>query len=162
MNFEQTPQFQTFKGKTLLSIDFGTKVTGLASYCPGRDPFPLIYGKLTFQTIEKLVSDIAKIVNDEAVDVLIMGLPLYLDGKESEATKRVKNIALLLEQKTKIPLYLQDETLTTYEAEERMKSSARYNFKIDIEAIDELSAQIILEDFMRAEFLKKLGEDLSP
>jgi len=159
MNFDQTRQFLCFKGKTLLAIDFGTKVTGLASFCPGRDPFPLIYGKINFVSEEKLIADLQKIVLDEAIDIIVMGLPLFLDGKESLATKRVKTIALKLLEQLKIPLYLQDETLTTFEAEERMKTSARYNFKVDLESIDELSAQIILEDFMRAEFLKKLGDD---
>ncbi len=161
MSFEQSAQFNTFKGQTLLSIDFGTRVTGLASYCPGRDPFPIIFGKINFENVDKLVDSIALIVSDECIDVLIMDLPLYLDGKESEATKRVRGIASKLHEKIKIPLYLQDETLTTYEAQERMKNSPRYNFKVDMEAIDELSAVIILEDFMRAEFLKKLGDDLS-
>ena len=161
MLFEKTPQFSTFHHKTLLAIDFGTTVTGLARYTPGRDPFPLGQGKLIFTNEEKLIRDIETVILDEGVDVLIMGLPLYLDGKESEATKKVKKIAKNLEEKTKLPLYLQDETLTTYEAEERMKNSPRYNFKIDIESIDELSAVIILEDFMRAEFVKKLDENIS-
>ena len=161
MSFEQCPQFETFKGQTLLGIDFGTKVTGLSIYAPGRDPFPIIHGKIIFENEEKLVKELARIVSDECVDILVLGLPLYLDGKESEATKRVKKIAQLIQGKINLPLYLQDETLTTYEAQERMKNSPRYNFKVDMKAIDELSAVIILEDFMRAEFLKKLGDDLS-
>ena len=43
----------------------------------------------------------------------------------------------------------QDETLTTYEAKDRMKNSAKFNFKVDPKQIDELSAVIILEDFIK-------------
>ena len=49
-----------------------------------------------------------------------------------------------------VSLYFQDETLTTKEAEERMKKSPRFNFKVDPTQIDSLSASIILEDFLRA------------
>ncbi len=161
MSFDQSPQFETFKGQILLGIDFGTRVTGLSIYTPGRDPFPIIHGKIIFESEEKLVKELARIVSNECVDVIVLGLPLYLDGKESEATKKVKNIAQLIHKGINLPIYLQDETLTTYEAQERMKNSPRYNFKVDMKAIDELSAVIILEDFMRAEFLKKLGDDLS-
>ncbi len=161
MSFENCSHFIHFKGQTILAIDFGTKVTGLASFCPGRDPFPLIYGKIIYQNHEQLIRDLKKICVNEGIDILVLGLPLFTDGKESEATKKVKLLAEQMEDQLKLPLYLQDETLTTFEAKERMKNSPRYQFKVDMKAIDELSALIILEDFIQAEFLKTRA-DLAP
>ena len=46
------------------------------------------------------------------------------------------------------PLFLQDETLSTFEAKERMKQLPQYNFKIDLKRVDELAASIILEAFL--------------
>ena len=43
----------------------------------------------------------------------------------------------------------QDETLTSQEAKDRMQNSPEYNFQIDVNRIDALSAQIILEDFLK-------------
>ncbi len=50
-----------------------------------------------------------------------------------------------------IPLFFQDESLSTFEAEERMRESPRYNFKVDKKQLDALAASIILEDFLSAE-----------
>jgi putative Holliday junction resolvase len=43
----------------------------------------------------------------------------------------------------------QDETLSTFEAESRMKSSPQYNFQVNLTQIDALAACVILEDFIR-------------
>jgi len=47
-----------------------------------------------------------------------------------------------------LPLFEQDEALSSAEVKERMRESARYNFKVDLRKIDELAASIISEDFM--------------
>ena len=54
----------------------------------------------------------------------------------------------LLTQALKVPVYKQDETLSSFEAEERMRNSPRYNFKVDLSMIDSVAATIILEDFL--------------
>ena len=64
-------------------------------------------------------------------------------------TKTIKEFALLAEEKLDIAIYTVDETLTTFEAEQRMQNDPKYNFKIDLKKIDELSATIILEQFLK-------------
>tara|TARA_R110000868_G_scaffold16687_10_gene74209 strand:- start:2455 stop:2916 length:462 start_codon:yes stop_codon:yes gene_type:complete len=150
MSFEEYPRFEQFRGRSILAVDYGTKVTGLASWCPGREPFPQPYGKIIYKDEQQVCDEIKQIFDDEAIDVIIVGLPLYADGKDSEMTKRVRNFAALLT--ATIPsaeLHFQDETLTSYEAQERMKNSPRYGFKVDPKQLDALSAAIILEDFIR-------------
>ena len=139
-----------YNGKMILSIDYGKKVTGLAHYTPGREPFPLGYGRIIYQSDEDLIKQLSEIISNESIEILVLGLPLFTDGTESEMTKTVRNFGKKLQEAfDKILFFFQDETLTTYEAKERMKNSPKYNFKIDLKKIDELSAVIILEDFMR-------------
>ena len=66
-----------------------------------------------------------------------------------EATKNALNFISLLRSSLSLSVFEQDETLSTFEAESRMKESPRYNFKIDPKQIDALAASIILEDFVK-------------
>ena len=50
-----------------------------------------------------------------------------------------------------INFHFQDETLSSFEAEQRMINSPRFNFKIDKKQIDSLAASIILEDWIKSE-----------
>ena len=144
--------YQIYLGKNILSIDYGTKVTGLATFCPGTTPFPIPFGKIIYKDDEKLCDSIIDIVDDEAINVIVLGLPLFTDGKESKMSNRVKNFHQLLQKKIPgMEINLHDETLTSYEAETRMKNSPRYNFKVNKKEIDALAASIILEDFIKSE-----------
>jgi putative Holliday junction resolvase len=150
LDFSTYKRFKTFEGKTILAIDFGFKVTGTALFCPGRDPFPYIAEKIIFKSQADTITALKKIVDDEGVDVLVLGVPYFLDGKESETTKLIKNFGELVRQNfPMLEFYEQDETLTTKAAEERMMNSPQFNFKIDMTMIDCVAATIILEDFIR-------------
>jgi putative holliday junction resolvase len=139
---------QTFQGQNVLALDFGTKNVGLATFRPGNDPYPLPYGRLPGQENALLAQAILKVVRDEAVDAVVLGIPRLLDGQETAMTKKVRDFGEVLKLALgTIPLYLQDETLSSYEAEDRMKNSPRYGFKIDKSQLDALAASIILEDF---------------
>lgn len=132
-----------------LGIDYGEKVIGLATYQPGTDPFALIHGRIIVKNDQTTFSELKTITNDEAIDAIILGLPFYTDGKESDMTKKVRLFGEKLHQKINdIPLHFQDETLSSFEAEERMKNDPRYNFKVDPKMIDALSAVIIIESFI--------------
>lgn len=151
-DFSHYPRFKQLLNKRILAIDFGTKVIGTALFCPGNDPFPLISEKIIYSDHDKSIKTLMKVVSDEDVEVVVLGIPYFVDGKESTNTIRVREFGLQLKAKLgKIDFFEQDETLTTKTAEERMKNSPEYNFKVDPTKIDCLSAVIILEDFIRSE-----------
>jgi putative Holliday junction resolvase len=140
-----------------LGIDFGTKFTGMAIYRHPQDPFPLGLTRLKSDA-KNFFQDVVKIIREEEVNYIVLGVPLYVDGKANAMTKRVLQfkddlIKSIEEQKTIINFFMeileQDETLSTFEAEQRMEASPLYNYKIDINKIDVLCAQIILEDFLK-------------
>ncbi|MBL7664946.1 MAG: Holliday junction resolvase RuvX [Bacteriovoracaceae bacterium] len=149
MEFSEYPAFKKFNGMTILSIDYGTKVIGLATFTPGKDPYPVAYGTIIFKSEKQVIEDIKKIIESENIEVLVFGIPRFTDGKESKMTQKMKAFYKKLSSTIKIQTYEQDETLTTFEAKERMLNSPRYNFKIDMKKIDEVSATIILEDFIK-------------
>lgn len=149
-DFSYYPNYKKFLGKKILAVDFGSKVIGTAQFCPGRDPFPYISEKIIYKSDDESIKILKALIANDDIDVVVIGIPYFLDGKESTNTIHVKSFAQLL--KSALPdqeLFEQDETLTTKTAEERMKNSPEFNFKIDPTKIDCLSATIILEDFIR-------------
>ena len=138
------------EGQTLLGIDYGQKFIGLSLYTVGRDPFPFLHGRIIVNQVNNPLEEIKTIVDDEAVDRIILGLPLLTDGQESTMTHLVKSFGESLQKFIpSVALHFQDETLSTYEAEERMKNDPRFNFKVDLQKIDALSASIIIEQFLQ-------------
>jgi putative Holliday junction resolvase len=133
-----------------MSIDMGLKVVGTAFFCPGKDPFPYIGQKIIYKSHAETIQSLKQIIDDEGVDILVLGVPYFIDGKESEMTKIIKNFGELLKSSfSHLEFYEQDETLSTKSAIDRMKNSAQYNFKVDMTKIDCVAATIILEDFIR-------------
>jgi putative Holliday junction resolvase len=144
-----TPQ-PDLQGKKILAIDFGTKATGLALFGKG-DPYPRPYDTVAYRSDDQLIGAIKQVVSDEGVSIVVIGMPRFLDNQPSSITARVEAFSAKLEKAlSPVPLFRQDEALSTAEARERMRSSARYNFKVDPARIDELAASIILEDFLAA------------
>lgn len=152
MGLEQYKKYQLYLGKNLLAVDFGTKSTGLSTFTPGQDLYPLPRGALKIKDQGPLVDKITQMVLEEGIEVIILGIPYASDGHETSMARKVKKFGKMLMEKSKLKntaIYFQDETLSSYEAEERMKNSPLYNFKVDKDKIDTLAACIILEDFIR-------------
>lgn len=149
-DFSNYPNFQKYFHKNILSIDYGEKVVGLAAFCPGRDPFPLSHGRIINTSMTDFLAQLKVIIDNDAIEIIVFGIAYLLDGKETDKTRELKSVFESLKiQFKEITFIEQDETLTTYSAEERMKNSPQYNFKVDPKKIDEVSAIIILEDFIR-------------
>ena len=137
-------------GQKILSVDYGTKAVGLAMFSPAQDPYPLPYARLNYKSDTVLLQDLLRMVREESVSAVVLGVPRLLDGKETTMTRRILDFGEKLAAAVKpVPLYRQDESLSSFEAEERMKSSARYNFKVDPRQMDALAAAIILEDYIK-------------
>ena len=151
LDFSSYQRFKSFNQKPILAIDFGFKVIGTALFCPGRDPYPYVLEKIIYKSHVDTIDKLKKIIDEESIKVIVLGIPYFIDGKESQTTKSIKEFGKLIESTLDgIEFYEQDETLTTKAAQERMLNSAQYNFKIDVTKIDCVAATIILEDFIRS------------
>jgi len=148
---ETSAKSHQYHGKQILGVDYGEKVIGLSTYRVGIEPFPLLFGRIITEQSDDIYEDFLRIIDEEFVDLVIWGVPYYTDGTESEMTKRVRNLGQQLQLKLPdtVEFFFQDETLSTFEAQERMKNDPRFNFQIDLKKIDALSASIIIESFLQ-------------
>lgn len=154
MTSDKPPSRKELQGKTLLGIDYGTKVIGLAKYTFDRDPFPLLLGRIVNKEPSQVLGELKSFIKDEFAEFIILGLPLYLDGNESNMTKEVRLFAQELGVALPhLPIFFQDEGLSSFEAEERMKKDPRFSFKVDMKTIDAVAASIIIEQFLSEKIL---------
>jgi putative Holliday junction resolvase len=126
----------------IIAIDPGTKRTGLA-VC---DEMRVISRPL--RTIErtswkKLLSNIKETVAEFDAVAVVVGLPLESDGGESAMSTEARNMARKLALSLDIPVYLQDERVTSYEARRRIWSRGE-----DAKDVDSEAAAVILGDFL--------------
>jgi putative Holliday junction resolvase len=135
--------------KTILALDFGEKFIGVATFCVNRDPFPTPYGRIANTGPEAVVRELRRIVDDEGVDRVVIGLPHLTDGRKTSTTAKAQAFVDFIRERFSLQIDEQDETLSTFEAESRMKQSPRYNFQVDLKQIDAVAASVILEDFIR-------------
>ena len=110
---------------------------------------------------KKLLQDVLSLVERFDVKTIVIGLPLSLDGTEGEAAQNVKRVAQNLARSVSLPVFLQDERLTSFEAMENLKAEGQ--LREDIPAlIDGEAAALILRDFLRTDqdriLVKSTGE----
>ncbi|HEU4388139.1 MAG TPA: Holliday junction resolvase RuvX, partial [Blastocatellia bacterium] len=88
-----------------------------------------------------------ELVEELEVEGVVIGMPLRMDGSVGEAAKTVIEFAERLKREIAVPVYMQDERLTTWEAEQTM---AELGLTRDErrERSDQVAATIILRDFL--------------
>ena len=130
-----------------LAVDVGGKRTGLAlGDTITRMAMPVEV--LHVPRGPALLDAIAKAVKVHAPNAIVMGLPLNMDGSEGPAAVQARAFAEEVRVRTGIPVHLQDERLTSFEADQRMARSGRTHGEKK-ELRDALAAAALLEDFLR-------------
>ncbi|MBF8300435.1 MAG: yrrK [Acidobacteria bacterium] len=93
-------------------------------------------------------ADIARLAAEEdGVSSIVVGLPRHLDGSASAMTARVAAFAAELGRLTRLPVTLQDERLTSREAESRLAITEK-DWRARKERLDAAAAAIILQDYL--------------
>jgi putative Holliday junction resolvase len=127
-----------------LAIDYGTKRTGLA-IC---DAAQTIASPLAVIGDRKLLlAKIAEIVEAENVQAIVLGLPLNMTGSEGPQAKLVRKFADQLRAHVHTPVYLQDERLSSFGAEEKLAPANLTRGK-QKKRLDAVAAAEILEAFL--------------
>jgi putative holliday junction resolvase len=130
-----------------LGMDLGTKTLGLAM----SDKSGLIaspYKLIRFDDVNDAVDAVVKIIDEEKVDVLVLGLPKNMNNSMGFAAQRSLDFKKLLEEKTNKEVHLVDERLSTVEAT-NVLISGDMSRKARKEEIDKVSAAIILDTYLR-------------
>jgi putative Holliday junction resolvase len=91
----------------------------------------------------------AELGGEDAIGRLVVGLPTRLDGSASEQTARVRKMVALLATRIAVPIVLQDERLSSHEAEERL-SIRQKDWRKRKARLDAASAAVILQDYLDA------------
>lgn len=129
----------------ILALDVGEKRIGVA-LADMSVPFPAPL--ITLEASEHLVTEFATLLKKHHVVAVVIGYPRNQNGEPTKQTERVEHIAKLLNIPVNIPVYWQDESLTSVKAEEELKSRKKPYAKA---AVDSLAATYILEDFIRTQ-----------
>ena len=141
----------------ILGLDYGEKTVGVAV----TDPL-----MLTAQGVETIVRKkenalretlrrIQEIAAEKGAELIVVGLPLHMDGTPSERSEASLAFAELLRKRTGLPVVMHDERLTTVEADEILaESGVPKERRKDV--IDKVAACLILEDYLKTR--KKEGE----
>lgn len=132
----------------ILSIDYGKKRCGLAV----TDPLKIIPGGLATVATPELMAFLDDYLRREEVELIVVGEPRQPNGQPSENYARVKSWAgQFCKLHPEVPLQFYDERFTSVLAHKAMldgglKKKARQNKAL----VDEISATIILQDFMNS------------
>ncbi len=132
----------------ILSIDYGKKRTGLAV----TDPLQIIAGGLATVTTSELYDYLVNYVAREEVERIVIGEPRQPNGQPSENLPRVQQfVNRWRKAMPQIPIEYYDERFTSVLAHQAMidgglGKKARQNKAL----VDEISATIILQDYMRS------------
>jgi putative Holliday junction resolvase len=86
---------------------------------------------------------------DDGVATLVVGLPRRLDGRPTEMTTAVEAFAHRLAEKCALPLVLQDERLSSHEADSRLATREK-DWRVRKRKLDAASAAVILQDYLDA------------
>ena len=132
----------------ILSIDYGKKRTGLAV----SDPLQLIAGGLATVATHELFDYLTQYVAREQVERIVIGEPRQPNGQPSENLARVQQfVNRWRKQRPDISIEYYDERFTSVLAHQAMLDAGlKKKTRQDKALVDEISATIILEDYLRS------------
>ena len=137
--------------RTFLGFDFGTKRIGIAiAQEVTGTANPLI--TITAVKHKPDWDKISKIIGEWQPDLLVVGLPLHMDGSEQPMTQAARRFSNQLNGRFQLPIALMDERLSSNEAESIIneQSASRSHYQ-DKAQIDMISAQLILQSWMASQ-----------
>ncbi|MDO6686981.1 MULTISPECIES: Holliday junction resolvase RuvX [unclassified Agarivorans] len=136
--------------RSVLAFDFGTKSIGVAigqELTGSAKPLTAIKaqdGIPSWPLLEKLLEQWQP-------DLLVIGLPLNMDGTEQDITSRAKKFANRLHGRFGYQIAMQDERLTTVDAKEKLFELGGYK-ALEKGAVDSLAAALIFESWCAEQY----------
>ena len=100
------------------------------------------------ELLRQLVSEIATLAqDDDGLEAVVVGWPRRLDGTPTDQTPIVEAFVRKLEAEIGVPVILQDERLTSHEAEARLATRER-DWRKRKQKLDAAAAAVILQDYL--------------
>ena len=129
-----------------LAIDYGLKRTGVAM-CDELEIVVSPYKILQSDT--QLLDSLAKIIEEEQIQEIVVGLPYNMDGSEGPQAKKVRTFTNELAKITSKKINYQDERLSSFAAKD-MLSPAELGWRKRKKVLDAVAAANILQSFLES------------
>jgi len=132
--------------KRIMGVDYGDARTGIAL----SDLLCSIVGSTTVihsRRMDKTIQEICRIVKEQDVGELVVGLPKNMNGTEGPRAELCRAFAKSVEEATGLPVTLWDERRTTVEAH-NILSEHNYHGKKRRDTVDAVAASLILEGYL--------------
>ena len=130
----------------IMALDYGDARTGVAI----SDLLCSIVGSSTVvrsRNTEKAIADIVRLVEENGVGEIVVGLPRNMDGTEGPRAELCRSFAAQLEEATGKRIVMWDERRTTVEAHSIL-SAHNYHGQKRKDTVDAVAASLILEGYL--------------
>lgn len=131
----------------VLAVDYGERRTGVAV----SDEIGITAQGLETIEVEdesEIPSRVANIARETGAETIVVGLPLNMNGTESEKSRKVREFGALLAEETSLPVVFRDERMTSKQAQRVMHELKKKTFK-NKPMIDRISATLILQEYLK-------------
>lgn len=130
----------------IMAVDYGDARTGLA-VCDRTETLASPVGIIQEKSMAKAAEKIVYATREFEAGLLVIGLPLNMDGTEGPRAQKSRKLGALLEKIISIPIEYWDERSTTKSAEGLLSETGTYGKKRK-EVLDAVAATIILESYL--------------
>ncbi|WP_316678912.1 Holliday junction resolvase RuvX [uncultured Tolumonas sp.] len=136
--------------RSLMGFDFGTRSIGIAT---GQEITGTASPLTSLKANDGIPdwSQLEKLLKEWQPDLLVVGLPLNMDGTEQEMTVRARKFGQRLHGRFGFQVEFKDERLTTTDAKARLFEHGGYK-ALGKSRVDAVSAQLILESWMESHY----------
>jgi putative Holliday junction resolvase len=153
---ESTRDLNALQSGRLLALDLGRKRVGVAVSDELRITVSPL-APLPRTNWKQLLRAVRSVLDSFDAKGLVIGLPLNMNGSEGVAAEEARRFAVNFEKSLNVPVYLQDERLTSREAEATLRAAKHTNQEIR-DLVDSEAAGIILRDFITVEERANLSQ----
>ena len=130
----------------ILSVDFGRARTGIA-ICDKSELLASPVTVINEKYVPALVQKVAALAAERKAELIVVGLPVNMDGSEGESAQNARRFAEDLQSASGLPVDMLDERCTTMEAHQFLNATNTRGKKRKA-VVDAVSAVIILENYM--------------
>ena len=131
----------------ILAVDYGASRTGLAVCDPTEFLTTPITPQITLKARNKVAARVCEVAKEIEAELIVIGLPLNMDGTEGERARKSRKLAKTVEIWSGLPVRMWDERQSTCEAADILSETGTFGARRK-EILDSVSATVILEDYL--------------
>lgn len=133
-----------------MAFDYGTRQIGVAvgqTLTGSAEPLTNLRARDGVPDWEQ----VAKLIREWEPNVLVVGLPLNMDGSASDMSERAARFARRLNGRFQLPVETVDERLSTFEAKQHLKDQGRTPSSYRDDPVDSLAAALLLQTWLSSQ-----------